>query len=290
MTAYALRITHYVLRIAYDTYHPHGLHIILDIGLQLPIIKRSDNLAAMSKHITPVSRVDSALAALIKRGRPGDRLPAEPALAAQLGISRAKLREVLRSFEERGVVIRRHGAGTFIAPRRPVIENGLEVLESVERLARRSGLKTHMDAAIAQERPASARELEKLGLKSATMVLSVTRVITTDSQPVAYLVDVVPLEYLGKDDLDEKFNGSVLDVFLRRGSPPLSYARTDLSAEAADAALARQLHIRRGSPLFKMEAQLYSQENRIIDYSIGYFVPGYLHFHIIRHVGVETVS
>lgn len=244
----------------------------------------------MSKQVTSASQVDSALAALIKRGRPGDRLPAEPALATQLGVSRAKLREVLRSFEERGLVIRRHGAGTFIAPRRPIVESGLEVLESIEHLARRSGLKTRMDSALAQERPASAHELEKLGLKSATMVLSVERIILTHAQPVAYLVDVIPLEYLGKDDLDEKFNGSVLEVFLRRGSPPLSYARTDLSAEAASAALARQLRVQRGAPLFKMEAQLYSQENRIIDYSIGYFVPGYLHFHIVRHVGVETVS
>jgi carbamate kinase len=73
----------------------------------------------MSKHTHNVppsrSQLDKALAALLKRGQPGDRLPAEPALAAQLGVSRATLREALRSLQERGVIVRQRGAGTFIA-------------------------------------------------------------------------------------------------------------------------------------------------------------------------------
>ena len=81
------------------------------------------------------------------------------------------------------------------------------------------------------------------------------------------------------------FHGSVLDLFLHRGHPALAYSRTDLIAEAADPELARALQIQRGAPLLKLEAQLYAQDGRVVDYSISYFVPGYFRFHVVRRIG-----
>ncbi|MGQ9767650.1 MAG: GntR family transcriptional regulator, partial [Anaerolineae bacterium] len=44
---------------------------------------------------------------------PGARLPSEHALSEQLGISRPTLREALHQLEEEGLIVRRHGVGTF---------------------------------------------------------------------------------------------------------------------------------------------------------------------------------
>src|SRR5207253_8975006 len=46
--------------------------------------------------------------------RPGDRLPPERELAARLQVSRASVREALRSLELQGLLSRRQGSGTFI--------------------------------------------------------------------------------------------------------------------------------------------------------------------------------
>ena len=53
---------------------------------------------------------------LIEQGtlKPGDRLPAERLLAAQIGISRPSLRAGLRALAAMGIVEARHGSGTFI--------------------------------------------------------------------------------------------------------------------------------------------------------------------------------
>jgi GntR family transcriptional repressor for pyruvate dehydrogenase complex len=53
---------------------------------------------------------------LIERGalKPGDRLPAERDLAAQIGVSRPTVRAGLRALSAMGVVRSRHGSGTFI--------------------------------------------------------------------------------------------------------------------------------------------------------------------------------
>ncbi len=47
--------------------------------------------------------------------RPGDRLPGERELSELLGVSRASVREALRSLQARGVVLVRHGKGVFVA-------------------------------------------------------------------------------------------------------------------------------------------------------------------------------
>ncbi|HBE77323.1 MAG TPA: hypothetical protein DDW65_06015 [Firmicutes bacterium] len=47
--------------------------------------------------------------------KPGDRLPPEPELAAQLGVSRTSLREALKTLGGLGVLVARKRGGTFIA-------------------------------------------------------------------------------------------------------------------------------------------------------------------------------
>jgi GntR family transcriptional repressor for pyruvate dehydrogenase complex len=56
-------------------------------------------------------------AILAQQYRPGQKLPAERNWAAELGVSRAALREALGMLAERGLLQRRHGAGSFVSER-----------------------------------------------------------------------------------------------------------------------------------------------------------------------------
>ncbi len=212
-------------------------------------------------------------------------LPSEAELSKRFNVSRATIREALSKLEQAGVIIRKHGVGTFVAPRPPVIEAGLEELESLETMAQRIGLETRMGKATIEERPAFEVEAGCLQITQGEPVLSVARVIMTGKRPVAYLIDVVPTEYLRKADLAASFNGSVLDLFIQRGEPALSHSRTDIRAQEADDDIARQLRLRAGDALLKLEAQLYARDGKVVDYSISYFVPGFFHFHVVRRVG-----
>ena len=85
----------------------------------------------------PFQRLQSDLASLISKTSAGERLPSEPDLARRLGVSRATLREAMRTFEVQGLIRRRQGSGTFVVGKMPVIEAGLELLESLETMAQR---------------------------------------------------------------------------------------------------------------------------------------------------------
>ncbi len=96
-------------------------------------------------------RLQSQLAGLIAATTPGERLLSEPELARQLGVSRATLREAMRTFEGQGLIRRRQGVGTFVVDHPNVIDTGLEVLESIETLASRMSLDVSMgDLRVAQ--------------------------------------------------------------------------------------------------------------------------------------------
>jgi GntR family transcriptional regulator len=228
-------------------------------------------------------QASEAYRALLRTGdyAPGDRLPSEIELSERWGISRPTLREALRLLEEEGLIVRRHGVGTFVASTRPVLEAGLEMLESIERMAEHRGLTTHMEDLAIHERPATEGECEQLGLAGPGPVIVVSRAITAEGQRVAFLTDVVPQAYLNQADLGADFSGSVLG----RGWPALSHSRTDLAAEAANADLARRLRVQPGAPLLKLSARLYAADSRVVDSSVSYFVPGYFRFHVVRRIG-----
>ncbi len=240
---------------------------------------------------TNVSLHDQAqfyLRDLIQDGtyKPGQKFPSEGAFAEQLGISRPTLREALHNLQAEGMIVRKHGVGTFVASSYATrLASGLEVLESLEHIASRRGLKTEMGKAEIEERPPNHDEMAKLECDPNEQVLSVVRTILIDKKPVAHLWDIVLTKYLRKEELGEMFRGSVLDVLLKRGRPMLTYSFTRLGAVAVDRVLARQLEIPSKTPLLKLEARLFTENNIVVDYSISYFVPDYFDFHVIRRIG-----
>jgi GntR family transcriptional regulator len=232
----------------------------------------------------PFQRLQSDLASLIERTPAGSRLISEPALAKQLGVSRATLREAMRTFETQGLIRRRQGAGTFVVGKVPVIEAGLEVLESIETMAQRLNLATTVSDLNLEQIDADEDYALGLGVPVGTCLTRARRVMRADTRPVAYLIDTLPEDVLRLSDLPPGFNGSVLDLLLQRGDD-LRISRAAISATNAKADVAKALEIQRGDVLLQFVSQLYMADGRIVDYSTSYFIPGYFHFHVNRRVG-----
>jgi GntR family transcriptional regulator len=232
----------------------------------------------------PFQRLQSELSVMISGTPAGERLPSEPQLAKQLGVSRATLREAMRTFEAQGLIRRRQGAGTFVVGQVSVLDSGLEVLESLETMAHRLNLAVtvsdlHIDRIYADQELADG-----LKMPLASRLVSVRRVVRADGRPVAYLVDTLSEDFFKPEELPRNFNGSVLDFLIARGTP-LTISRAAISAAGATADVARALEIQREDVLLKFTSQLYVSDGSIVDYSVTNFIPGYFNFHVIRRVG-----
>ena len=232
-------------------------------------------------------RLHDELAEMISAANPGDQLPTEPDLAKQLGVSRATLREAMRTFETQGLLLRRQGAGTFVMRPTQVLETGLEVLESIDTLAQRKGLQVSPKKLNLERRPASKEECTALSIDPGCMVLSVSRVIMSEGRPVAYLVDILPEEILAPEEVNDDFNGSVLDLLLERGHPQLVNSHCEIAAVAADSTISRAFQIQRGDAILKMSSRLFALDGRVVACTHSYFLPGYFRFHVVRELSTN---
>ena len=77
----------------------------MNTSLDMPPARSASGTQAPSRSVS----VRKELAHRIEGGllAEGGRLPSEPALATELGVSRATLREALRALESEGLVLRR---------------------------------------------------------------------------------------------------------------------------------------------------------------------------------------
>jgi GntR family transcriptional regulator len=222
------------------------------------------------------------LAVIIDSLVPGDFLPSEPKLAKQLGVSRATLREAMRVFEGRGLIIRRQGVGTLVASPPQIIESGIETLESIESQARRIGLEVTMGDLGIKYRQPSSEELERFAMLNGLNVVAISRVIEAEDRPVAYLIDIMPEDLLPGETQGSDFRGSLLDLMIQRDHPAISHANSEVMAISAPPDVARQLNIQRGDVLLCLESWLFTQEGTVIDHTYSYFLPGTFRFHVLR--------
>ena len=235
--------------------------------------------------ISTSQRLHEELGKIIAETPPGARLLTEPALAKQLSVSRATLREAMRTFETQGLIYRHQGSGTFVIHPSQIIDTGLEVLESIETLSTRIGLEVSTGEIKIDHQPAKEEYAEALSIKLNHPVVYVSRVIQAEGRPVAYLIDIIPDDVLSSEELTQGFTGSVLDFLLKQGIPGLVSSRCEINAVQAQSDVAKALRIQRGDVLLRFIAYLYSTNGRVVDYSYSYFLPGYFNFHVIRRIG-----
>lgn len=232
----------------------------------------------------PFQRLQADLAKLIANTPAGSRLMSEPELAKQMGVSRATLREAMRTFETQGLIRRRQGSGTYVVGKFEAIETGLEVLESIETMASRLNLEVSVSDLHVDQVDADKKTADALCVEEGKRVTRVRRVMRAQGRPVAYLIDLLAEDVLKPSDLPSDFSGSVLDFLLASGKE-LQLSRADISATNATADVAKPLEIQRDDVLLLFESQLYDSKGTVVDYSLSYFIPGYFHFHVNRRVG-----
>jgi GntR family transcriptional regulator len=229
-------------------------------------------------------QAEQALAELVRSLPPGERLPSEPALAQQLGVSRSTLREAMHSFEGRGLITRRQGVGTFVNVPHVVIESGLEVLESLDSLVTRHGLQCATRDLKIREELADQEAAARLEIPAGSPLTVVSRTKTANGRPVAYMIDILPAVLVTVEEMAQGFRGSVLDFLLARQEPAIAWARAIIISVEAGRELGRELEVRPGAPLLLLEETTYAVDGRPVDYSRNYFVPHFFDFHVVRRV------
>jgi GntR family transcriptional regulator len=230
-------------------------------------------------------RVRDELTQRIDRGqlRAGTRLPSEPALASELGVSRATLREALRTLESEGLVRRMWGAGTFVADSRRVA-NSLDLNFGVTDAIRTAGMEAGIAHAHHTMEPATVSEAERLLLQPGSDVLVVERVRTADGKPVVLSRDILPGRLVAKrpELADEMLKRSIYEVFERDLDIVIHHGVASFRPVRADQTIARRLDIARGELLLAIWQLDYSEDGLPVLSSYEYHLADAFEFTVLR--------
>ena len=146
--------------------------------------------------VRQLSLVDQILDILIERildgfYPPGSKLPPENQLREEFDVSRSTIRTAVSRLEDRKLIHRQRGVGTYISIQ-PNISNPLNEFIEFPQLIKENGYEPGYQELSAEIILASAGIQEELQLEPGGQVLKIRKIFTANDNPIIYVVNYIP--------------------------------------------------------------------------------------------------
>lgn len=195
--------------------------------------------------------------------KPGEALPAERELAAMAEVSRVTVRKAVQDLVASGLLVQRHGSGTFVAPGVAHVEQSLSSLTSFTEDMARRGLKAEsvwLDRGVYRPSPA---EMVVLGLKAEESVARISRLRIANGTPLAIERASLSAAIL-PDPL--AIENSLYEALAKSRHRPVR-AIQRLSAALLEDADADLLGVPKGSASLNIERTSYLASGRVVEFT-----------------------
>ena len=205
-------------------------------------------------------RLQAALRAAIESRvlKPQQALPAERDLAADFAVSRITVRKAIDGLVGEGLLLRRHGAGTFVAGR---VEKQFAKLSSFSEDMAARGRTSHNRWIARSEGLVTPDEALTLGLSPGTAVYRFSRIRYADDLPMAIEHSTIPAFGFASLDAVEHSLYAALET---QGMRPVR-ALQRLRAVLFDDAQAALLDMVAGAPGLFIERRGFLEDGRAIE-------------------------
>jgi GntR family transcriptional regulator len=218
-------------------------------------------------------QIADQIAVLISDAEPGVRLPSEHEMAAHLGVSRATAIQALKDLENRGLVHRKQGRGSFTADTdRAIRVVGSSWLPSFSDDLSKAGRSTSEHVLVCAAVRAPAEVSNALELPADTRVWHVARVIYSGGEPVIHAASWLSMQVYPEIDRDEIESSSLYRYLQARygAAARPSTAEEQWSAQAALRPVATALAIPAGAPVMRVRRRALLREGVPVEYALSY--------------------
>jgi GntR family transcriptional regulator len=201
----------------------------------------------------------------IKSGaiKPGDALPSERDLAQKVDVSRVTVRKAVQHLVKDGVLVQRHGSGTFVAPNNQRVEQSLSHLTSFTEDMARRGMEVRsiwIDRGLYVPSP---EETVSLGLFAGDMVSRIARLRLTGDIPLA--IERASLSSRVLPDPNAVTN-SLYTLLDKSGMRPVRAIQRIRAANLSEAD-AKLLEVPAGAASLHIERISYLASGRVIEFT-----------------------
>lgn len=212
--------------------------------------------------------------------RQGDQLPSEAELVSAYAVSRATVRQALKTLENQGLIITYRGRGSFVASD-SMIRAGMQELKSITSTIAEMGHTPKMSYHHRTLRAATAEECDRFDLVEGDQVLDIQRKILADDVTVCYSYDILPRWVFPVDFRPRQLTGSVFAFLAAHDGPTPVRALARVHAVAHPAAAWDEDFA--DDQLFVLLDQLhYDERGRPFMHTTSYFIEGRFNFTVVR--------
>ena len=195
--------------------------------------------------------------------RVGDALPSERRLASELGVSRPTLRAVIDELVREGLLLRRHGSGTYVAE--PKIALPLTMTSFSEDMARR-GMRPSSRVVAFERQSAGAKLGQRLQISPVDEVFVITRLRLADDETMAIEWLHAPVSLLPALRPEELATHSFYELLrVRRGIVIASGTQT-IEPTVTSPEEAELLSVPVHSPAFLFERTTHSEQGEVVEF------------------------
>jgi len=218
-------------------------------------------------------QIADQIAVLITDAEPGVRLPSEHEMAAHLGVSRATAIQALKDLENRGLVHRKQGKGSFTADtERAIRSTDTPWLPSFSDDLKKAGRSTREHVLRCSLVDAPAEVSTALEVTAGAQVWRITRVIYSGDEPVIHATSWLSMTVYPELDSKEIESSSLYQHLQARygASARPSTAEEQWSAQAALRAIAAALDIPAAAPVMRVQRRAFLQDGTPAEYALSY--------------------
>ena len=193
----------------------------------------------------------------------GDALPSERRLASELGVSRPTLRAVIDELVREGLLLRRHGSGTYVAE--PKIALPLTMTSFSEDMARR-GMRPSSQVVSFERQSAGAKLGQRLQISPVDEVWVITRLRLADDETMAIEWLHAPLSLLPGLSREDLATHSFYELLRVRQGIVIASGTQTIEPTVTSPEEAELLSVPVHSPAFLFERTTQSEQGEVVEF------------------------
>lgn len=227
-------------------------------------------------------RAKEAFLALYQAGKfePGGKIPSETHMAEMLGVSRETWRKALGLLRSDGLLVSKHGSGTYLLERPCRISNDLSQLQSMTKMIAAAGIEekaSRVECAVGAAPPDVSRFFEAPADEEFFIL---QRIRHADFGIISASRGYLPRKYA--EELARELPPSLFTYLEEKQGVRISRARTELFIPDQNDPLRALLQLPEGCDAFGFRQEHYDSRGNPLLYSLDYLRSDLFHFTIMR--------
>jgi GntR family transcriptional regulator len=212
-------------------------------------------------------------------GAKGEVIPGEAQLAAQLGVSRATVREALKALETEGVLLRNKGMVTIVNSAALAMRARIDLQVDFAEILKDAGFEATVALLEVGQSPLGLDEAAALGLPEGTPAFRTVKRWDANGRPAMVAVDWLPRPD-GLDEVDPTV--PIFELAASIWDEPIGWEVAVPGAVAAHTQVAEWLQISPGSPLWTLDRVGMGRTGRRCFLALEYHVPSAVRYGFVR--------